>query len=297
MFDSLKSGDGSPMPASAGGPFGDGGSFSWLLARALGTMTEPFPDFVLQHLIEIPSVVLIVGRRGSGKTALGFRLLETLRYHRWPKFVVGVPRSARHQVPTWIKTVSSLWDLPIGAVALVDEAHLGYGTRAGEADRKDLARVLSLSRQRDQLLMFISQQTRSVSREIVAAADVLIIKSMRAHQIRLERPEFEEALQTAQDKLAGMPGDHRQYSYVYAPDDDLELVMRSTEPSFWSERLSRLYAGVTPARSLNDEAAERREESIGQARRLHAQGWSYGMIARRLGVSKGTAWNYVNVRS
>ncbi len=297
MFDSLKPGDGSPTPVSAGGLFDDGGSFSWLLARALGTMTEPFPDFVLQHLIEIPSVMLIVGRRGSGKTALGFRLIETLRYHRWPKFVVGVPRSARQQVPTWIKTVSSLWDLPIGAVALVDEAHLGYGTRVREADRKDLARVLSLSRQRDQLLIFASQQTRSVSREIVAATDVLIIKSMHLHQIRFERPEFEEALQTAQGKLAGMPGDRRQYSYVYAPDDDLELVMRNTEPSFWSEHLSRLYAGVMPARSLNDEAAERREESIGQARRLHAQGWSYGMIARRLGVSKGTAWNYVNAQS
>ena len=83
-------------------------------------------------------------------------------------------------------------------------------------------------------------------------------------------------------------------SYVHAPDDDLEMVMKSVEPSFWTEGLSKLYAGTTPARSLTEEAANRREEAIAQAKRLHGQGWSYGMIRRRLGVSKGTAWNYVN---
>ena len=265
-----------------------------MLAKSLKTLEEPVPDEALQYLIQLACVILIVGRRGSGKTALGFRLLETLRYHRWPKFVVGVPRSRRHEIPTWIKTVPTLWDVPNGAVALIDETQLGYGMRTTEQDRRELAQLLSLSRQREQLLIFISQQTRLVSREIVAATDVLIIKSMHSHQIRFERPEFEEALQTAQQRLSLMIGDRRQFSYVHAPDDDIEMVMRSAEPSFWTDGLSRLYAGSTPARSLREEAATRREEAIALARRLHEQGWSFGMIARRLGVSKGTAWNYVN---
>ncbi len=272
----------------------DGESVGWLISRAFGKATEPFPDSALSNLIQVPCVMCVIGRRGSGKTALGFRILEIFRYHAWPKFVVGTQPSARHQLPTWIRPISSLWDLPVGAIALIDEAQLNYGIRGSETDRRDLAQILSLSRQRDQLLIFISQQTRAISREIVAAADVLIIKSMHPHQIKFERAEFEDAFQTAQGKLSEMTGDSRQYSYVHAPDDDLEMVMQSHEPAFWSEELSKLYAGAMSARSLIEEAANRREEAIAEAKRLQGQGWSYGMIGRRLGVSKGTAWNYVN---
>lgn len=38
----------------------------------------------------------------------------------------------------------------------------------------------------------------------------------------------------------------------------------------------------------------KRQDGIALAKRLHTDGWSYGMIARRFSVSKGTAWNYVN---
>ncbi len=89
--------------------------------------------------------------------------------------------------------------------------------------------------------------------------------------------------------------DRRKLSYVYAPDDEIEMLMTNEPPSFWSESVSNMFAGTgLPPRSLREEAAMQRQDAISLSKRLHSDGWSYGMIARRLGVSKGTAWNYVN---
>ena len=86
MFDSRPSNESSSwQPPSDWLSARIGWSFKWVLAKSLKTLEEPFPDEALQYLIQLACVILIVGRRGSGKTALGFRLLETLRYHRWPK--------------------------------------------------------------------------------------------------------------------------------------------------------------------------------------------------------------------
>lgn len=295
------SNDRSGEPSSvSGGYFGQmmnewAGQLKWSFAKSLKTIEEPFPDTALPYLIQVPCVVVIVGSRGTGKTTLGCSLLEGFRDHRWDKFVVGIPRTAQRHFPAWIKQVPTLWDLPNRAIALVDEAHLKHGMRMSEQDRRDLIQMLSQSRQREQLLIFVSQQTRTLSREIVAAADVLIIKRMLPHQVKFERPEFEEALSVAQEKLKLATTDRRKLSYVYAPDDEIEMLMTNEMPSFWSESVSNMFAGTgLPPRSLREEAAVLRQDAIALAKRLHADGWSYGMIARRLGVSKGTAWNYVN---
>ena len=46
------------------------------------------------NIIKHPSVILIVGHRGSGKSALGYKLLEYLRW-KGQICVVGLPQKAR----------------------------------------------------------------------------------------------------------------------------------------------------------------------------------------------------------
>lgn len=68
-----------------------------------------------------PSVVIILGKRGSGKSALGYLLLELLRFVA-DIYVLGIPEQARSLLPEWIGIVPSLDDLPNKCIALVDEA-------------------------------------------------------------------------------------------------------------------------------------------------------------------------------
>ena len=58
-------------------------------------------------LIHHPSVIVILGGRGKGKSALGYRLLEYLRLTASP-YVVGLPENARRLLPDWVGMTASL---------------------------------------------------------------------------------------------------------------------------------------------------------------------------------------------
>ena len=65
------------------------------------------PDSIWLTRIIHPSIVPIIGKRGSGKSASSYRILELFRFGPKP-YVVGVPASKRHLLPNWISIVSTL---------------------------------------------------------------------------------------------------------------------------------------------------------------------------------------------
>jgi len=165
-------------------------------------------------------VVLLLGKRGSGKSALGYRLLELFRYGPKP-YVVGVPASARKLLPDWIGIASSLEEVPPRAIALVDEAYLAYHARGSMArESKAMSQFLNLSRQRDQTLIFVSQEARQVDRNIASSANVVIFKDLGMLQLAFDRPELNKLATQAKDAFAGIKGDKRGWAFVYAPDND-----------------------------------------------------------------------------
>jgi len=65
------------------------------------------PDARWLGIIVPPAVVPIASKRGSGKSALAYRLLELFRFRLTP-CVVGVPASARRLLPDWIGIAPTL---------------------------------------------------------------------------------------------------------------------------------------------------------------------------------------------
>jgi len=94
---------------------------------------QPPSDQQLVTIVRHPSVVLIIGRRDSGKSVLGYRLLELLRGHGTP-YVVGLPANAVKLLPDWIGVMERLEDVPNGSVVLVDEAYLSLHARTGMSE-------------------------------------------------------------------------------------------------------------------------------------------------------------------
>ncbi len=120
-------------------------------------------------------------------------------------------------------------------------------------DSKAMSQALNLSRQRDQSLIFVSQEARQVDRNVASSA-----------------------------------------SLFYFPDADFAGLLENDLPSFWKPGLSRLFAA---GGSQADPRVGRKlapSERATHARELRSQGYSYGEIARVLGVSKGTIINYVH---
>ena len=240
-----------------------------------------------------PSVVLIVGKRGSGKSALGYRLLELLRNRAFP-YVVGAPQQAMKLLPDWIGLVPTLEELPTKSVALIDEAYLRYHSRRSMADEStSMSQILNLSRQRDQTLIFVSQEARQVDRNVSSSANLVVFKEMGILQLDFERRELRKLTEEARQAIESVRGNRQPWSYVYAPDSDFLGLLENELPSFWKPGLSRIYATeASPAKPRRPERSTPAERAV-VAKKMRGEGSTLSEIANALGVSKGTVVNYL----
>ncbi len=267
---------------------------------ALEFLTETFsaestidPETDWQKVVPHPSAVLILGKKGSGKSALAYRLLELFRF-RADAYAVGLPKQAVSVLPSWIGYVDSLKDLPLGSTAVVDEAHLRYNSRTSHTNAsRSISEALNLCRQRGQTIIVVSQEARQIDKNIASSTDVIIFKEPAMLQIEFERRELRTIAEDAVSGFRSVKGSKQAWSYVYAPSADHVGMLENTKPSFWSEELSRAFAFGTDTATNRLAPKATIEEKRERANELRAAGHSYGEIAQALGVSKATAVNYV----
>jgi hypothetical protein len=247
-----------------------------------------------RDVVRHPSIVLILGRRGSGKSGLGYSLLELFRYKLTP-YVLGLPAQAEKLLPMWIGTAQGLDDIPHNSIALIDEAYLAYHARESQqAQSKEMSRIVNLSRQRAQTLIFITQEARQVDKNIASAADMVIFKEPAMLQPKFDRPELNDIAIQAKQAFASISGDRKKLAFVYSPEADFVGLMENSLPTFWSPALSRAFAAGKLGSSNRTAPKLTKEVKIARARELHDRGLSYRQIGNILGVREGTAYNYVN---
>jgi len=244
------------------------------------------------RLIPHPSIVIILGKRGAGKSALGYRLLEL--FH-WVAncYVIGLPKDARKYLPDWIGMATSLEDVPPKSAVLVDEAYMPYHARSSmAAEAKAMSQLVNLSRQREQTLIFVSQEARQLDKNIASSANAVIFKDLGILQLEFDRRELNKIATNAQQAFATLSGDKRKWAYVYAPDSDFVGLMENSLPTFWKEKLSHIFATgreVIPRAPKKTPLSRR----IEKAKYYSRQGLSLGQIAKLMGVSKPTVKNYL----
>ena len=254
------------------------------------------PDIRWLDLIVPPSIVLLLGGRGSGKTALGFRYLEIFKYKLMP-YVIGLPSQCAHLLPDWIGIKESLEDVPSGSISLVDEAYLSNHARDwAKSESRELCRLLNLSRQQDKTIIFIAQQGRQINLDIASSANVIALKNPGMLQSEFERPALRQIVSDAKLAFETLSGDRKKWSYVYSPDAGFNGLVENILPTFWSQKLSRMYGQGT----LHEKAAEKHpskmisEQKKQKAKELNQVGWSQGKLANYFGVSKGTIFNWIH---
>jgi hypothetical protein len=213
---------------------------------------------MIKELSESSVIAIIAGKRGSGKTACGCRLMENIQGKR--KYALGI----RRQLPG-IASISDINQAGENSAVLVDEAGISYNSRdAMKKGNKDLSELMLIARHKSLTLIFISQNTANLEINIIRQADMLILKECALLQLDMERPAISKHYRKAMEEFKTIQGDKRQYAYVV---NSMEGMVKMDLPSFWNDSISKSYSDNTTPTLYNIEEEALTPEIVEEPRR------------------------------
>ena len=200
----------------------------------------------------IPSngLVIVEGQRGQGKTSLAWYLAELKRTEKRGKRVVafGMPEAGRKALPRWITHMHTLEEVSKAkpSIVVIDEAaFVANSRRAQQESNIEWLKLIAICRHKDHLLIFVSQHNRQLDVQILADADLVIMKKPSLLHLRFTRPEFKPELEQAYHEFQAIKGDTRKYAYVVDYHNGNAKMLRCQLPKFWSEKISKAYAEMS----------------------------------------------------
>jgi len=197
-------------------------------------------SFAEKRIFNESLIMLIFGKRGSGKSSLGFRLMENIHSQTKRRcYALGIEQKL---MPKWISPTEDVESVPNGGVVLIDEGAVSFSSRDSmSAKNKELSKLLAIARHKNLSLIFVTQNTGLIDKNILALADTLFIKEGSLLQMEMERQELKKFYEKANKSLKKIKGDRK--SYVYLIDSDFEGTLSYKLPSFWTTGLSKNKAG------------------------------------------------------
>jgi len=197
----------------------------------------------------IPSngLVVIEGQRGEGKTSLAWYIAELKRVSKKGKRVIafGMPVQARKALPKWITHMNTLEEVSTAkpSIVIIDEAAFTANSRrAMQESNIEWLQLIAICRHKDHLLIFVSQHNRQLDVQILADADLVIMKRPSLLHLRFTRPEFKPELEQAYEQFQAIKGDTRKFAYVVDYHNGNAKMLKCKLPKFWSERISKAYS-------------------------------------------------------
>jgi hypothetical protein len=194
-------------------------------------------DTFQNRLFNESLILAIAGRRGSGKSVLGFRLMENINAKtNRACFALGVKQSV---IPEWIVSITDIHEVKNGGIVLVDEGAISFGSRKSMTkENKGLADLLAIARHKDLTLIFITQNTGMIDKNVLNLCDTLFFKEGSLLQEKMERSVMKDLYATANKYLNKVPSAERK-PYVYVVDAEFEGMIKTALPSFWSSKVSK----------------------------------------------------------
>lgn len=195
-----------------------------------------YDDFYTR-LLKGSNILLITGKRGSGKTALGMKFLEIFwKSSKRKIFVIGFDSA---KLPFGIKKARDIEDISNNSVVLIDEGAVTFGSRdAMKSSNKQLGMLMAIARHKNLSLMLIAQNSAMIDLNVLRLADTIVLKEPSLLQAQFER----KAIKNMYEKV----GPHfkeikDKKSYFYVIDDEFEGLLQYSLPEFWNEGISKSF--------------------------------------------------------
>jgi len=211
-----------------------GASFSELKpVTVVSGSIEKFEEWLLNSK---STVGLIIGARGSGKSALGLRILENI--HAKTKRRVCAIGFREESLPGWVKVVMNVDEIRNGSFVLVDEGGIIFSSRESMSDaNKLLSNLLIIARHKDLSILFISQNSANLEVNVIRQADYLMLRKPSLLQKDFERKKIREIYEIAERSFRESRVDAGKATFIYS--DEFQGIAENELPSFWSEGVSK----------------------------------------------------------
>jgi hypothetical protein len=182
-------------------------------------------------------ILLILGKRGSGKTAFGMKLAEMFHHEARKKIYTLGYESAK--LPSWLKKVASIEAIPNNSISLLDEGAVFFSSRESMKNpNKELSKLMAIARHKNLTLILITQNSGLIDINVLRLADTILLKEPSLLQAEFER----KAIKDMYAKVVPMFKDKQNKKpYVYVWDDEFEGMLKSGLPAFWTEEISNSF--------------------------------------------------------
>ena len=214
-----------------------------LLKNLKGT----FSSFEEKLLSEQSTIGIILGARGTGKTAIGLKLLENI--HSKTGRTVYTMGFKTEDLPHWILNIDSIDDVKNDGAVLLDESGIQFSSRESMSNiNKLLSNLLLISRHKDLTLLFISQSSSNLDINILRQSDFLILKPSSLLQKDFERKKINDIYKEAEKDFKHFKED-KGLAYIYS--EAYKGFISNPLPSFWTSNVSKAFRKWTCLNTKN----------------------------------------------
>ena len=172
---------------------------------------------LLENFRDNSLIMIITGRRGGGKTALGMKFVEIGKILDKKSYVIGFENS---KTPRWVKKVNNLEDVPNDSLVLVDEAGISFSARESmKKANKEMANLLSIARHKNLSLIFITQNCMPLRTKIITEKGIKTLKELKnddkalSYDLKKNKLEFK--------KISIFPVERQQLIKIETADGDI----------------------------------------------------------------------------
>jgi len=180
---------------------------------------------------------IILGARGSGKTAFGVKFLENVHAKEQKNcYALGFKGE---DFPSWIKIVSDVSEIKNNSFVLIDESGILFSSRNSMSDsNKFLSNLILVARHKNLNILFISQNSSNLDVNILRQADYLVMKPSSLLQKDFERKIVQKIYEDSAEDFEKFK-DVEGLTHIYS--SDFKGFVSNPLPSFWDNNISKSF--------------------------------------------------------
>jgi hypothetical protein len=213
-------------------------------------ITSKHEEFKILHIIEgdylnwidhvsrsDSQIGIILGARGSGKTAFGIKFLENFHArHNKKCFAIGFQKE---EMPSWINSVSDIGEIKNNSMVLIDEGGILFNSRSSMSNaNKLLSELIMIARHKNISILFISQNSSNLEVNILRQADFLALKPSSLLQKEFERKIIQKIYESSGEHFEKFK-EHKGLTHIYS--NKFRGFVSNPLPSFWKEGISKSF--------------------------------------------------------